>query len=105
MPLISSEALSALMASATQDLTLLDVRWQLATGPDLAAYLEGHLPRAVFVDLDAQLADPPSERGRHPLPSPERFSAEMRALGVSSSQPVVVYDLGNATAAARAWWL
>jgi thiosulfate/3-mercaptopyruvate sulfurtransferase len=59
----------------------------------------------VFVDLDRQLADPPSERGRHPLPGAERFGDEMRTLGVSAGRPVVVYDAGNATAAARAWWL
>jgi thiosulfate/3-mercaptopyruvate sulfurtransferase len=109
-PLITVDELAALVASRTpdprtQDPTILDVRWQLATGADRDAYLDGHIPGAAFVDLDRQLADPPSERGRHPLPSVERFGAEMHALGVSASRPVVVYDAGPATAAARAWWL
>jgi thiosulfate/3-mercaptopyruvate sulfurtransferase len=104
-PLISVDALARRLRSGEREMTLLDVRWQLATGPDRPAYLKGHIPGAQFVDLDRQLADPPSSRGRHPLPSPERFTAEMQALGVSAGRPVVVYDAGNATAAARAWWL
>jgi thiosulfate/3-mercaptopyruvate sulfurtransferase len=59
----------------------------------------------VFVDLDEALADPPGPRGRHPLPSPERFGAAMGAAGVSGDRPAVVYDGGNSLAAARAWWL
>ncbi len=77
----------------------------MASGPDREAYLEGHIPGAVFVDLDRQLADPPSERGRHPLPDTERFGTDMRALGVSGGRPVVVYDGATSMAAARAWWL
>lgn len=104
-PLITARALARLLASAEPAPALLDVRWQLASGADQLAYLDGHLPGAVFVDLDRQLADPPSARGRHPLPSVERFSEEMQALGVSAARPVVVYDACNGTAAARAWWL
>jgi thiosulfate/3-mercaptopyruvate sulfurtransferase len=59
----------------------------------------------VFVDLDTQLADPPSERGRHPLPSAARFGAEMRSAGVSGARPVVVYDAATSMSAARGWWL
>jgi thiosulfate/3-mercaptopyruvate sulfurtransferase len=76
-----------------------------AAGPDHAAYLAGHVPGAVFVDLDAQLAGPPSDRGRHPLPDAARFGAEMRAAGVRNERPVVVYDAATSMAAARAWWL
>jgi thiosulfate/3-mercaptopyruvate sulfurtransferase len=104
-PLITADALADLLPVGTAMPTVLDVRWQLATGADRTAYLEGHIPGAAFVDLDRQLADPPSDRGRHPLPSPERFAAEMRSLGVSAGRPVVVYDASSATAAARAWWL
>ena len=104
--LITAEELAQLLAaSATERPTVLDVRWQLLTGADRQAYLEGHIPGAGFVDLDRQLSDPPSSRGRHPLPSAERFGAEMQALGVSAARPVVVYDAGNSMAAARGWWL
>jgi thiosulfate/3-mercaptopyruvate sulfurtransferase len=105
MPLITSDALARLLDSPAPDPTILDVRWELATGAEHDAYLAGHIPGAVFVDLDRQLADPPSERGRHPLPSAERFTAEMQALGVRDDRPVVVYDAGPSTAAARGWWL
>ncbi|MFJ3204390.1 sulfurtransferase [Streptomyces sp. NPDC086989] len=84
---------------------LLDVRWQLG-GPDLrSAYEAGHLPGAVYVDLDRELAGPPGAGGRHPLPEPEEFGAVMRRAGVSADRPVVVYDGGLGWAAARAWWL
>ncbi|NEB91661.1 sulfurtransferase [Streptomyces bauhiniae] len=90
--------------------TLLDVRWQLSA-PDApafdarAAYEAGHLPGAVFVDLNEELASPPGPRGRHPLPDIEEFGAAMRRAGVSAGIPVVVYDGGQGWAAARAWWL
>lgn len=84
---------------------LLDVRWQLG-GPDqLPAYEAGHLPGAVYVDLDRELAGPAGSGGRHPLPDPEAFGAVMRRAGVSAQAPVVVYDGGQGWAAARAWWL
>ncbi|WP_406185301.1 sulfurtransferase [Streptomyces sp. NBC_01006] len=84
---------------------LLDVRWQLG-GPNLrSAYEAGHLPGAVYVDLDRELAGPPGAGGRHPLPQPEEFGAVMRRAGVSADAPVVVYDGGLGWAAARAWWL
>jgi thiosulfate/3-mercaptopyruvate sulfurtransferase len=100
-PLITSEELMRTAAPPA----LLDVRWDIATGADRAAYAEAHIPGAQFVDLDRQLSDPPSERGRHPLPDPERFGAEMRSVGVDAARPVVVYDAGTSMAAARAWWL
>jgi thiosulfate/3-mercaptopyruvate sulfurtransferase len=83
----------------------LDVRWRLGGPPGLDGYREGHLPRAVFVDLDRDLAAPPGPAGRHPLPDPAAFTDAMRAAGVSQDRPVVVYDDRDATAAARAWWL
>ena len=85
--------------------TVLDVRWELGGPPGLDLYLDGHIPGAVFVDLDTALAGPPGIGGRHPLPDARVFEAAMRAAGVSSDRPVVVYDSGNSIAAARAWWL
>ena len=103
--LITPERLAEQLSAPRLAPALLDVRWALATGADREAYLEAHIPGAAFVDLDAQLADPPSERGRHPLPGAERFGAEMRAAGVSSGHRVIVYDAATSMAAARAWWL
>jgi len=84
---------------------LLDVRWRLGGPPGLDSYREGHLPGAVFVDLDRDLAAPPGPAGRHPLPDPATFTDAMRAAGVSQDRPVIVYDDRDATAAARGWWL
>src|SRR3954454_16036220 len=92
---------------------LLDVRWQLSLAKAAGApafdgraeYAAGHLPGAVYEDLDEELASAPGERGRHPLPDTAEFGAVMRRAGVSSRRPVVVYDGGQGWAAARAWWL
>ena len=83
---------------------LLDVRWRLGGPPGIESYRRGHLPGAVFTDLDRDLAGPPGPAGRHPLPDPAAFQAAMRAAGVSQDRPVMVYDDGDATIAARGWW-
>ncbi len=103
-PIVTPDGLAHSLATDAAP-TVLDIRWELATGADRAGYLAGHVPGAVFVDLDRQLADPPSERGRHPLPDASRFGADMRAAGVSQGRQVVVYDAATSMAAARAWWL
>jgi thiosulfate/3-mercaptopyruvate sulfurtransferase len=108
--IISAAGLAAALAGP-QPPVLLDVRWQLSTAAGAAAfdgrteYEAGHLPGAVFVDLDTQLAAPPGPGGRHPLPDLEVFGAAMRGAGVRTDRPVVVYDGGQGWAAARAWWL
>lgn len=102
-PLISADELAGRLASRTPPV-LLDVRWTLA-GPDRAGYAAGHLPGAVFVDLDAELAAPPGPRGRHPLPDPEFLQDVLRRAGVHDETPVVVYGERDASASARAWWL
>jgi thiosulfate/3-mercaptopyruvate sulfurtransferase len=85
---------------------LLDVRWELGGPHGRAAYLAGHIPGAVFVDLAAELAGTPSPptRGRHPLPALADLQAAARRWGIREGQPVVVYDGGSGVAAARAWW-
>lgn len=93
---------------------LLDVRWTLADGVDRRGFTAGHLPDAVLVDLDADLAGPPGTTaaasaagrgGRHPLPLPGMLQDTLRRLGVDGRRPVVVYDAADSTAAARAWWV
>ncbi|GGZ89646.1 sulfurtransferase [Streptomyces echinoruber] len=113
--IISASDLAAERAGSTPPV-LLDVRWQLTVAQQTAApgqppfdgraaYEAGHIPGAVFVDLDRELAAPPGKEGRHPLPDMGVFGAAMRRAGVSARRPVVVYDGGPGWAAARAWWL
>ncbi|MFF1276384.1 sulfurtransferase [Streptomyces marokkonensis] len=110
--IISASELASELTGANPPV-LLDVRWQLSTSlaageppfDGRAAYRAGHLPGAVFVDLDEELASGPGARGRHPLPDLAVFGAAMRRAGVSAATPVVVYDGGMGWGAARAWWL
>ena len=86
--------------------SLLDVRWALGDDRGRERYLEGHLPGAVFVDLETELADPPSAaEGRHPLPSLQRLQSVARRWGIRNGDAVVAYDATGGLAAARAWWL
>jgi thiosulfate/3-mercaptopyruvate sulfurtransferase len=103
-PLIDVAGLAAALKSEAPPV-LLDVRWQIGGPPGIESYRAGHVPGAVYIDLDAQLAGPPGEGGRHPLPAEADFEASMRAAGVRARQPVVVYDAGDGTIAARLWWM
>ncbi|MGK5444429.1 sulfurtransferase [Micromonospora sp. URMC 105] len=102
-PLIEAEQLAAALAEPDPP-TLLDVRWRLTGPPGRDDYAAGHLPGAVFIDLDTALCGPPGAAGRHPLPDPGALQAALRAAGVRAGHPVVVYDGGDGMAAARAWW-
>ncbi len=85
---------------------LLDVRWALGDPDGEKHYLDGHLPAAVYVDLDEELAAPPSpQAGRHPLPDLNDLQQAARRWGLHAHQPVVVYDDNGGLSAARAWWL
>ncbi|GAA2326003.1 sulfurtransferase [Streptomyces caniferus] len=84
---------------------VLDVRYQLGGPPGRPVYEAGHVPGAVYVDLESELASPPGPGGRHPLPDLDAFTDAMRAAGVRADRPVVVYDGGQGWASARAWWL
>jgi len=103
-PLATPGELAAALAEGAPPV-LLDARWQVGTDNGRAAYAAGHLPGAVFVDVDRDLSAPPGRGGRHPLPEPAAFQEAMRRCGVRDGHPVVVYDQGDAGGAARAWWL
>jgi thiosulfate/3-mercaptopyruvate sulfurtransferase len=88
------------------EVVLADVRWYLDGRSGRAAYDAGHVPGAIFVDLDVALADPGSpERGRHPLPTPERFAAELGGLGIGDGATVVAYDDSGGSTAGRLVWM
>lgn len=102
---VSAAELNDLLASDAT-VRVLDVRWRLDRPDGHPVYLGGHVPGAVFVPLDRELAThgEPSE-GRHPLPSTAQLQAAVRRWGVNQGDTVVVYDDFQGIAAARAWWL
>jgi thiosulfate/3-mercaptopyruvate sulfurtransferase len=106
-PLLAPAVLADLLAEPVDGPApvVLDVRWRLGGPPGRADYDAGHLPGAVFVDLDAELAGPPGPRGRHPLPDPLRLQDVLRRAGISQGSRVVAYDDDSGAVAARAWWL
>jgi len=88
------------------ELVLADVRWYLDGRSGRAAHAAGHLPGAVFADVDADLSGPPSPAaGRHPLPAPEAFAAALGRLGIGVGDTVVAYDDAGGTVAARLVWM
>lgn len=101
-PLVAPEALAALPG----DVRLLDAR------PDPAAYAAGHLEGALHAGLELHLSaatEPgfdPARGGRHPLPAPARWAAQLAAWGIGPDTTVVAYDAASGgNAAARAWWM
>lgn len=70
------------------------------------AYLEGHIPGAVYADLDRDLSGPVTpDSGRHPLPKVRIADAMFSRLGIDGDIDVVCYDAAGGAIAARAWWL
>jgi thiosulfate/3-mercaptopyruvate sulfurtransferase len=101
-PLVSAEWLAAHL----DEVIVADVRWYLDGRSGYQAYLERHIPGAVFVDVDRDLAAAPEPaRGRHPLPEPERFAQAIGALGIGDADRVVAYDDAGGSTAARLWWM
>lgn len=103
--LVTSAQLASLLESDA-DVVVLDVRWKLGGPPGHGVYLEGHVPGAVYVPLDEELASHGvATDGRHPLPSVDALQAAARRWGIGASSTVVAYDGEGNLAAARAWWL
>ena len=86
-------------------MVLCDIRWSL-TDPShgVPAYEAGHIPGALFVDLDRDLSGETGP-GRHPLPDPGAFLATLSRLGVTPQSEVVAYDDAMGMIAARLWWM
>jgi thiosulfate/3-mercaptopyruvate sulfurtransferase len=101
-PIVDADRITALRATQ-RHVVLADVRWYLDGRDGRAAYEAGHVPGAVFVDLDAHLArhDLPATEGRHPFPTPEAFAASMTHLGIGDDTVVIAYDDGGGMTAGR----
>jgi thiosulfate/3-mercaptopyruvate sulfurtransferase len=103
--LVSGPELAAAVTAARPDLKLLDCRSRLDDPAFGArAYAEGHIPGAIYADIDQHFAAPPGVGGRHPLPDPAALAARLRAWGVSDGDQVVAYDDSGSPFAARVWW-
>jgi thiosulfate/3-mercaptopyruvate sulfurtransferase len=104
--LVDADALAAELRGPNPPV-LLDVRWALGDPHGRQHHRAGHVPGAVYVDLDTELAahggDP--RQGRHPLPAVADLEAAARRWGITGGRPVVVYDASGGLAAGRAWWL
>lgn len=108
--LISAEQLQALQASG-KPLLVFDVSFDLMKPQAGAAqFTEGHIPGAVFADLDLSLSDKSgsgqaASGGRHPLPSREHFAAWLAKAGLQHGMQVVVYDRQQCNYCVRLWWM
>lgn len=94
------------LLSSTGRHVVIDVRWVLGGPPGRDEYMAGHLPGAVFVDMEDELAShaAPTD-GRHPLPDVMALQESARRWGIREGDAVVAYDDNGGLAAARAWWL
>ncbi|WP_030169767.1 MULTISPECIES: sulfurtransferase [Actinomycetes] len=103
--LITTTELASLIAGDAP-VTVLDVRWRLDRPDGRDDYETGHIPGAVYVDLETELSDHSvTGRGRHPLPSGDSLQAAARRWGLNDGVPVVIYDDWNRAGSARAWWV
>ncbi|MEB4211421.1 sulfurtransferase [Mycobacterium sp. 94-17] len=103
--LISATELADIM-NAGDPVSILDVRWSIDTPDGRPAYLDGHIPGAVYVSLDDDLSDHTIPgKGRHPLPSGRDLEAAARRWGIRQDALVVVYDDWNRAGSARGWWV
>jgi thiosulfate/3-mercaptopyruvate sulfurtransferase len=97
------------LAGHLDDVIVADIRWSATGGTADAerAFAAGHIPGAVFFDLDRDLAATPFVEGpgRHPLPTPESFTRALAAAGIGDDDLVVAYDDVRGSVAARLWWM
>ncbi|MGF2950581.1 sulfurtransferase [Microbacterium alcoholitolerans] len=100
-PLISVDELR----DRLDEVHVLDARWRLGHDDGREQYLAGHIPGAVFVDVEGELSRHGElHEGRHPLPGDESLAEAARRWGIRTGDPVVIYDDARMSSASRAWW-
>ncbi len=104
-PLISTVELAGCLSAP--DWLVADCRFELGKpGAGRDAWHAGHIPGAIYVDLEHDLSVPvTSASGRHPLPDPADFAQTLSRLGIGNDTQVVCYDAGPGAFAARLWWM
>lgn len=103
--IISTEELADRLGDPS--IVVVDVRSSLAdAGYGERAFALGHIPGAVYADLNRDLSDPPGGgRGRHPLPDVETIASTFGGIGISRESQVVAYDDADGMYASRLWWM
>lgn len=105
-PLITTNQLQELL-DRDANVLICDCRFDLArVSAGREAYAKGHIPGAIYVDLDNDLSGAKTgTNGRHPLPSPDEWATTRQRLGINSSSHVIAYDSQGAAFASRLWWM
>lgn len=103
--LISAEQVQANLNNA--ECLILDVRHDLIDHQaGRRAYEQGHIPGAVFLDHEVDLAAPKTGlNGRHPLPSRQVLAQLLQQSGLRDGMQVVVYDAQGSLFASHMWWM
>jgi thiosulfate/3-mercaptopyruvate sulfurtransferase len=105
-PLITANQLEEIINSG-ENVLLCDCRFDLVD-PQVGrkAYLEGHIPGSLYIDLDQDLSGKKTgQNGRHPLPTPEDWAQTKSRLGIDSKTLVIAYDNQGSVYASRLWWM
>lgn len=104
--LVSAEQLK-MQLNNQDDMVIVDVRFSLSDPNEgRKAYEQGHIPNAMYLDLNKDLSGPASAHGgNHPLPDSEQFAKKLGEIGIDQETTVVIYDENNDMFAARLWWL
>ena len=90
-----------------EGLVLFDARCDIKdTSYGIGAYNDGHIPNAIFIDIDNDMASSKGHStGRHPLPDPEKLAEKLSQWGVDNNKQIVVYDDAGGAFAGRVWWI
>ena len=102
---ISAETLKTMLDASTP-LRIFDCRARLSdSNQGRVLFAEGHIKGAIHADLDADLAGPPGDQGRHPLPNFDAWLTRVQQWGLQDQEQVVLYDDMGGQMAARGWWM
>jgi thiosulfate/3-mercaptopyruvate sulfurtransferase len=96
------------LLSSDEEVVVVDCRFNLADVTlGKREYATGHLPSAVYADLEQDLSGTivRGETGRHPLPEATKFATFLGNQGIDNNTHVVAYDDGSCMFAPRLWWL
>ncbi|WP_299089856.1 sulfurtransferase [uncultured Metabacillus sp.] len=105
--IVSTEWLAGEIDRKNNQLVIVDTRFNLGKPQEgYNQYLKGHIPGAVYADLEKHLSAPINKHGgRHPLPDIDLLAKKLGELGIDNDSHVVIYDDQGGMIASRLWWL